>query len=242
VSWRYYLNRCLWSGIDWLYPPLCGGCNQAGFRWCPNCQTQRTPIPEPTCALYSIPLSRPGLCLACRTAKPPYQFLRSWAVFEGPVRNALHRLKYRRNLGLGEALAWQLADYATNLGWPIDLVVPVPLGKKRLQERGYNQVALMAMPLAAMRGWAYDSHCLFRARETKSQVGLSANERKENMRGAFRAEPRAVKGRNVLLVDDVATTGATLSSSAEALQDAGAQTVYALTLARALPRHGLQIV
>jgi len=168
--------------------------------------------------------------------------MRSWLVFEGPIRHALHKLKYRRNVALGDALAQHLAEYVGTLGWPADLVVPVPLGKKRAKERGYNQVGLVAMPLAAVNRWRYAPRALARSRETRSQVGLTAAERRENVSGAFRADAALVSGRTVLLMDDVATTGATLSACAAALLDAGARSVYALTLARALPHHGLKIV
>jgi ComF family protein len=168
--------------------------------------------------------------------------MRSWLVFEGPIRSALHTLKYRRNMGLGDSLARQMASHVRAWDWPIDVVVPVPLGRKRMQERGYNQVGLVAMPLAALNGWKYAPRALARARETRSQVGLSAEERRENVTDAFRASPAQVSSQVVLLMDDVATTGATLSSCAAALLDAGARQVYALTLARALPHHGLKIV
>ena len=168
--------------------------------------------------------------------------MRSWVVFEGPIRLALHTLKYRRNVALGDALAQYLSEYVSKLGWRADLVAPVPLGRQRMKERGYNQVGLVAMPLAVIQGWHYLPQILVRVRETRSQVGLSAAERKENISGAFRANPDLVCGKTILLVDDVATTGATLISCADALLEAGAQTVYALTLARALPHHGLQVV
>ncbi len=168
--------------------------------------------------------------------------MRSWLVFEGPIRRALHTLKYRRNVTLGDALAKYLVEYVTVLGWSVDLVVPVPLGRQRMYERGYNQVGLVASPLAALLGWRYSSQVLARVRETRSQVGLSVAERKENVAGAFRANAVPASGKTILLMDDVATTGATLVSCADALLKAGAQTVYALTLARALPHHGLQVV
>jgi ComF family protein len=163
-------------------------------------------------------------------------------VFEGPIRHAIHTLKYGRNAALGDALAPHLARFASNLGWQVDLVVPVPLSKQRMKERGYNQAGLFAEPLAAIQGWSYSSQVLMRTRETRSQVGLSPQERKVNISGAFRAEPALATGKAILVVDDVVTTGATLSVCAEALVKAGAQIVYALTLARALPHHGLQIV
>jgi ComF family protein len=168
--------------------------------------------------------------------------MRSWLVFEGPIRHALHTLKYRRNVALGDVLAQHLVEYVDALGWSVDLVVPVPLGRRRMNERGYNQVGLVARPLAAIQGWRYSPQVLARVRETRSQVGLSATERRENVSGAFCANAALVSEKTILLMDDVATTGATLASCADVLQKAGAQTVYALTLARVLPHHGLQVV
>lgn len=168
--------------------------------------------------------------------------MRSWLVFEGPIRRALHTLKYRRNVALGDALAQHLREYVRTLSWPVDLVVPVPLGRQRMEERGYNQIGLVARPLAMMQGWRYLPQALTRTRETRSQVGLSIAERRENVAGAFTAEAKWISGMNILLMDDVATTGATLASCAGALLEAGAHSVYVLTLARALPHHGLQIV
>ena len=238
----YRLNQWLWGSLDWLFPPVCGGCNRKGFRWCPDCQQQVIPVPEPVCKCCGLPLSRPGLCPTCHDSQPPYKAIRSWVVFEGPIRHAIHTLKYGRNVALGDALAPYLAGYARKLGWQVDLVVPVPLGKQRMKERGYNQVGLLAMPLAAIQGWRYSPQVLVRMRETRSQVGLCPQERRENISGAFRAEPGLAAGKSILLVDDVVTTGATLAACSEALVKAGAKNIYALTLARALPHHGLQIV
>lgn len=173
---------------------------------------------------------------------PGFNALRSWAVFESPVQNALHRLKYRRDIGLGEALSGYMAQFLIQLNWPMDVIVPIPLGKQRLRERGYNQVAMVAIPLALQLGLSYSPNSLMRAKETRSQVGLSALERQENVRDAFQADTMIVKGCNVLVIDDVSTTGATLSSAAEALKSSGACNVYAITVARALPHHSLNVV
>jgi ComF family protein len=154
-------------------------------------------------------------------------------VFEDPVQEGLHRLKYRRDVGLGDALAEQMAGFVRQLDWRIDLILPIPLGKKRLKERGYNQVGLIARPLAMALGLEYAPHLLTRQRETRTQVGLSKQARRENVRDAFSAG-RQVNGKTVLVMDDVATTGSTLSSAADALFSSGAKNVYALTVARAL--------
>jgi competence protein ComFC len=233
----YSLYSGIWSGLDLLFPPVCGGCERPGARWCSDCQGRVGILNEPICDLCGLPQEQAGTCNACRKERPAFRSLRSWSVFENPVRNALHRLKYRRDIGLGDALAMQLAEFVRGLNWPIDIIVPVPLGKQRLHERGYNQVGVIARPLALALGIEYASKALYRQRETRSQVGLTKAERHENVRNAFQALGAVVYWKTVLVMDDVATTGSTLSSSAEALLSSGAKDVYALTVARALTHH-----
>jgi len=165
--------------------------------------------------------------------------MRSWAVFDSPVQNALHTLKYRRNIGLGESFAAEMAKFFRTLQWSVDIFIPVPLGKKRLKERGYNQVALVARPLAYEIGVEYSARALWKARETRSQVGLSVSKRRENVHNAYQADPKVVKRKSVVLMDDVATTGSTILACTDALLSAGARAVYAITIARALSHHGL---
>jgi competence protein ComFC len=239
VSSAYRISQWMWGSLDWLFPPVCGGCKRSGFRWCPDCRLNAKIIPEPVCQTCSVPLPQPGLCTFCKASKPPFEMMRSWLFFEGSIRHALHQLKYYRNVALGDALAKYFAEFVSTLNWTVDLVIPVPLGKGRMMERGYNQVGLVAMPLAALLHWQYAPKGLIRIRDTRSQVGLTVNERKENVSGAFKANPTVVSGAIVLVMDDVATTGATLSACATSLLAAGAKSVYALTLAHALPLHGL---
>jgi predicted amidophosphoribosyltransferase len=108
-----------------------------------------------------------------------------------------------------------------------------------MKERGYNQTGPVAMPLASNQDWQYMPRALICCRETRTQVGLTAAERKANVRGALHAEERFVRGRSILLMEDVATTGATLAEGASALMNAGAKAVYGMTLARALIQHGV---
>jgi ComF family protein len=165
--------------------------------------------------------------------------LRAWVIFEGPIRKALHQLKYRRDIALGDALTNHMLHHVKELNWPIDMVVPIPLGRKRYKERGYNQVGMIARPLALALGVKFAPEALRRCKETRSQVGLSKQERQKNVFGAFQAGA-GVNKKNILVLDDVSTTGSTLSSSSEALFLSGAKDVYALTVARALPHHGLK--
>jgi ComF family protein len=230
----YRMYRWIWAGIDVLYPPRCGGCGMKGDRWCISCQRSTGLILPPICQRCGQTLKSGSECVSCKKSMPHYEALRSWAVFDGPLRNALHRLKYRRDIALGECLTIPLIQLLINLSWPVELITPVPLGIARLAERGYNQSALLARPLALACGLCYDPSSLRRSRETLSQVGLTVLQRKANVARAFTANPAIVAGRNILVVDDVATSGATLDACTEALLEGGANRVYCLTLARAM--------
>jgi len=168
--------------------------------------------------------------------------MRSWAVFDSPIQDGLHTLKYRRNIGLGESIAIQMADFVLSLGWPVEVMMPVPLGKNRLKERGYNQVGLVARPLAFRLGLRYEPNALRKIRETRSQVGLTVPQRRNNVQNAYQADANVVKGKSILMMDDVATTGSTISACTEALRSAGTQDVYVITIARALSHHSLNRV
>lgn len=238
----YNLYRLTWTALDWIFPPVCGGCGKPGSRWCHECQKNVPVIDGNVCDSCGTPQSAEGLCEACYRERPPYRALRSWLVFDDPIRSALHHLKYRRDVGLGDSLSAQMTDFIRGLGWPIEVVVPIPLSQARRRERGYNQVALIAHPLSLALGLGYAPQALVRWKNTHSQVGLTREQRRENVRGVFRADPARIRGKIVLLMDDVATTGSTLVAGAEALLEGGASQVYALTVARALARHGLRHV
>lgn len=242
AHWSYPLYRLAWSGLDWLFPPNCGGCGKAGSRWCDECQGKVHVLTGNLCDKCGKPTESGGVCSECHSNPPVFHTLRAWAGFDFPVREAIIRLKYKRDMGLGDILAVPLAQLAQSLNWPIDIVTPVPSGRKRIKERGYNQVELIARPFSLAMGLDYRPSALKRKRETVSQVGLSAAERKKNVQDAFVADPRLVRGKTVLVMDDVSTTGSTLSSCSDALFYAGAKDVFALTVARALPQHGLQQV
>lgn len=238
---NYVLYRSFWSALDLLFPPVCGGCGKGGSRWCAECQQRVRVLRGVLCEICGLPQENSGICDACLRDKPRFHALRSWSVFDEPVQSALHKLKYRRDMSLGEAIAFQMTPFVKSLDWHIDMIVPVPLGRQRIKERGYNQVAMIAMPLAMALEIRYAPNELARVRETRTQVGLSRAERHTNVRDAFQCG-EGVKGKAVVIMDDVSTTGATLSAGAAALCLAGAKTVYALTVARALPHHGLRRV
>lgn len=155
-------------------------------------------------------------------------------MFKSPVREAVHRLKYKHDIGLGEALSRHLIELYDILNWPVDLILPMPLSSTRLQERGYNQASLLARPLALARNVPYKPHAVSRIRHTRPQVGLSARERLENVKDAFSARGDLVEGKTILVIDDVTTTSATIQACCTALLQAGARQVYAMTLARSV--------
>lgn len=229
----YGLYRLLWSGLDYIYPPMCGGCGKRGNRWCDDCSKSSQRIITPVCECCGRPLEHAKFCERCKNQPPAYIALRSWAIYSGPIRRAIHQLKYRRDIALGDALALGLIDMLELLDWRIDMVIPVPLGKKRHHERGYNQAAMLALPLAHAKGLPYRPKAIKRVKETASQVHLSREQRVINIENAFLADATVVGGHTILAIDDVTTTGATMHACAQALLDAGATCVYGLTLARA---------
>ena len=194
---------------------------------------------HPLCKICGLPNVSGGVCAQCIKTRPIYNLMRSWAVYTGPVQKAIHRIKYKRDLSLGFELARYVARFVDDMHLGVECVIPVPLGKKRLRDRGYNQVSIIAFPLALKLGINYISNGLMRIRDTESQVGLNVKDRNENVKDAFLANSRQVAGKNILLIDDVATTGATLTSCTNALRIGGASNVFAVTLARALGSHGL---
>jgi len=153
-------------------------------------------------------------------------------VYAGPMAEALRRLKYGRRTELAPGLGALLADAARPYAGHVDRVVPMPLHRARLRERGFNQSALLARPVASVLGLPLDVSSLRRLRRTADQASLPRAQRAENVRGAFvvLGKPRAER---VLLIDDVRTTGATLAAAASALLDRGFREVRTLALARA---------
>jgi ComF family protein len=174
------------------------------------------------------------LCPACAQSLPDFQHLRSFALYQGPLRSAIHRLKYSRDIGLGDALSIHLIELYNLYKWSVDFVIPVPLSAKRMRQRGYNQANLLGRPLAYAIQRPFRTDMLLKNRETHTQVGLSGQERRRNVDGAYTACPGLVKGKSLLIVDDVTTTGSTISACAKALREAGASAVYGLTLTRAV--------
>ena len=184
----------------------------------------------------NLPASGGHLCGLCRLAPPAFDVARSFGAYEGDLRRLIHLLKYDGMRPLAKALAAKMAPVAPRVG-TVELVVPVPLHRSRRWSREFNQAELLARELSRLVGIPCRPGGLRRVRSTPPQAGLSHRQRRENVRGAFAAADAAcIKGRRVLLVDDVMTTGATLDACARVLKAAGARYVGSLTLARAKRR------
>jgi ComF family protein len=145
-------------------------------------------------------------------------------------------LKYRPNQRLATVMSSWLEELVARETWSIDLVTAVPLSGKRRSVRGYNQVGLVARKLSQRIGVEFDDDALVRTRDTRSQVGLDPGDRAANVEDAFQASPEKVDGRNVLIVDDLLTTGATMTACHTALAKAGAGQICAIAVARAQGR------
>jgi ComF family protein len=232
-NWKFQARQLAWAAVDAILTPACGGCGQPGQRLCPACRAAFRFLGAGVCATCGLPLQAGRGCGERLHPIAPLTGLRSAAFYEGPLRNAVLRLKYRQDIGLADSLARPLAEAWAAYGLPAGAVVPVPLSAARLRERGYNQAALLARGLADLTGLRPLAGAVARVRDTPSQVGLLAEERWRNMRGAFRARPERAAGRVIILVDDICTTGATLLSCAAALRAAGAAEIWGLTLGRA---------
>lgn len=229
----YHALKITWAGLDLFYPPECGGCGILGSRWCSDCQEKVKVISGTICEKCGNQTDQEGICDLCQTAKADFVMLRSWALYDGPVREAIKRLKYSGDISLGEILARPLIRMFKSLNWRIDIVVPVPAGVARRQQRGYNQAGLLAFPLSLGIKHSYCPGALVKVRDVRSQVGLSWVERRENVKKAFHASAPLVDQKSVMVVDDITTSGATLEECASALKKAGATEIYGLTLARA---------
>ncbi len=215
-------------GRSLLFPPRCVSCERStGWALCPPCIEQSAAFPLPRCSRCDLPLEAEHVC----TLPPVLRAARVVAPHAGPLRRAIHALKYEGRTDVARPLGIMLAARWRHTGVPVDGLLPVPLGAARHTQRGYNQAALLAEEMAHVLELPVLCDALRRVRETRPQVGLSRKERLENVRGAFRASS-ALAGRSWLLVDDVCTTGATLSACAQALLAAGATRVYAITLTR----------
>lgn len=230
--------------LNCFFPRVCICCN-ADLSWkaeeplCPSCASTLTAPGPLICRRCGRVLPSGGAhCFACRGSKAQkYKccLIRSTFVFNAPVRSLVHALKYRQNTSLAAYMGKQMAERFRQLPElkDVNYVVPVPLFPQRLRKRGFNQSELLARAFADKLKLPLDVSCLMRGRDTGSQTKLGRTERLENLKDAFVCAPsHPLKGKIVLLIDDVCTTSSTLEACAVALKKAGAKRVMGFTYGR----------
>jgi ComF family protein len=237
--------RLLHRILDLLLPASCCYCNEP-LRdppvpcFCGSCWADLAPLIGPACPRCGSPFPSPESlsaspdheCGSCRNDPPVFDQAVAAGLFEGQLREAIHRYKYGPLRALGRPLAGWMCG-RIGLSGRIDAVMPVPLHRSRLRQRGFNQALLLARGVSERFGLALRYDELLRVRPTRPQVELAGRERSANVQGAFALrDPGVVTGLHILLVDDVLTTGATMNECSRVLKDAGAAAVTALTLAR----------
>jgi ComF family protein len=229
------------AALNTLYPPTCLACRAGTDRHgalCPRCWSAMRFIERPFCERLGTPFEQDlgqGLISPQAMADPPaFGRARAVARFEdGPARTLVHRLKYSDRAELARPIASWMARAGVDILADADLLAPVPLHALRLWRRQFNQAAALATEISRRTGKPCDLNALRRFKATRSQVGLSRAQRAENVQGAFRiTEGVTVRGLNIVLVDDVLTSGATANAASRALLRAGAKQVDVLVFAR----------
>ena len=245
---RPLVGRMLRSFVDVALPPHCLACDRRvadSGTLCAGCWNGLKPIERPYCEQLGTPfvyeLGEGALSAEAIADPPPFRRCRAVAAFDDVSRRLVHGLKYRDRLDLALWMANWMARSGSDLIADCDVVMPVPLHPRRLWWRRFNQSGELAKALALRVGKPFETSALTRIRATRHQVGLSAGERDRNVRGAFRVPADArgrLTGRQVLLVDDVYTTGATAKAATRALLRAGAASVDVLVFARVVRSAG----
>ncbi len=231
------------AALDFVYPPTCLACRAAiaeAGALCSRCWGAMRFIERPFCERLGTPFEQdlgPGLISPQAIADPPvYGRARAAVRFEdGPARRLIHRLKYSDRIEIAKPVGRWMARAGADILAEADVLTPIPLHRLRLMARRFNQAAALAAAIGQETGKPCDPTLLARVKATKAQVGLSRAQRADNVQGAFRvsakAEPR-LRGRRVVLVDDVLTSSATVNAAARALLRAGAANVDVLVFAR----------
>jgi ComF family protein len=246
------LALALWHGfVDWITPPKCLICRAdvtAGATLCLACWQTLEFIDEPVCEMLGTPFAydegEGALSPAAIAGPPPWDRARAAVAFTETAKRLVHLLKYKDMHEAGLAMARMMLGPGRKLIAEADVMVPVPLHRRRLWQRRFNQAAVLAQEIARVSGKPFATDVLLRPTPTRSQVGLTADERQRNVRRAFSVPPErrpVIEGKRILIIDDVRTTGATAAAAAVTLKAAGAARVDVLSFALVLTPAQLHI-
>lgn len=218
-----------------LYPQTCCFCGKISReKICNKCAEVIEYVQEPVCGKCGKPISHAeqGRCYDCSNQSFFYEQGRSVWLHKGPVRWSVYRYKYHNRRMHGALYAEELCRlYEEKIReWGIDLIVPVPLHRTRRRKRGYNQSEILAKRLGKLLGISVDTTSVTRTKKTRPQKELSHQERKNNLEGAFCVKSMRNDVKNVLIIDDIYTTGNTINEMAKSLKEKGVQKVFFLTI------------
>ena len=231
---REYRN--LWDKIlKILYPPVCPFCGRLSKEgMCEERRKKVVYVSEPCCKKCGKPIrnEQEEYCFDCSLQKHIFTEGRSLYVHKSPVLEAVYALKYHNRKIYASFFAGELAEHYGSylIRKRIDLIVPIPLHKRKQRQRGFNQAELVARELGRLAGIPVDTRSLKRIKDTDPQKNLNDKKRRHNIRGAFSVQGNVVIRKNVLLVDDIYTTGSTMDEAARVLLCAGAENVCFLTI------------
>ena len=247
MNFELNINGSAKSILDFIFPPKCILCSQVDHSssypfLCSKCKSEFKPIREPFCTICGMPFlsvhTENHICSACLKEKPRFKILRSAGIYGGTLESAIKAFKYGKRRFLHKPLADFILEIcsASLHDLEFDLIVPVPISKRKLRERGFNQAYLLASRIAFTLGKTVDWQNLVKAKETHPQVEMELRKRKLNVEDSFIIkEPQLYKGKKVLLIDDVCTSGSTLNECSRILKrQGGVKKIYCLTLARTL--------
>ena len=227
----HLLTRAAGPLLDLVFPRTCAGCGSEGDYLCDECEAAIPRLEPPQCSLCSTP-SRSPLCAWCRSANQPFDRITAPYRWTGVLQEMVYALKYRNVRASAPRLAELMSAHLVERSGTADIIAPVPLHLTRQRERGYNQSELLAREISKSTGIPMATDVLARTRNTPPQVSMSTpEERRQNVIGAFECVGD-VAGKRVLLVDDVVTTGATVAECAAQLRQAGATSIWVLSLGR----------
>ncbi len=228
---KHLLKRTSLALLGIVLPEYCVVCKREGSYLCADCEFELSPLRRPYCFLCAAPRV-PQLCDSCRRSAPAFDSVRAPYEFRGSARRIVHDLKYRGIRIAVPYIARLLAAYLERNPYPVDVLCPVPLHPRRERSRGFNQSEFITRELGQLAGIPVETDALRRTRNTPPQVSMeSPVARHRNIANAFEC-PADVQGRRYILIDDVVTTGSTMSDCAQALKDAGALNVWGIAFAR----------
>ena len=230
ISFAQRLETISHDLLDFIFPPRCVVCRHVGDWFCAACRQTIDRILPPVCNHCGRPRFHRD-CPYCEKLPLQIDGTRATAFFEGNLRVAIHAFKYDQRRELAKPLGKLLCDYLSAHPLPADAIIPVPLHAERERARGYNQSTLLAQELGRTQRLPVWADGLTRTRATRPQIELDARQRRENVHDAFAATAQ-VAGKQILLIDDVCTTGATMEACGVALKARGAQSVWGLAVAR----------